>query len=354
MQNIEYLFSFLTCMHNKAKNMNCSPFFSIIVPVYKAEHYLTHCIDSILTQTYPNFELLLINDGSPDNSGKICDEYALKDSRIRVFHKKNEGVSSARNTGLENINGKWIAFIDSDDWVEKDWLESYVKSIEKQNYDIVFQGYTCEYPQYSQKHFLQNSPTDYIESIFCLEKNDLFGWTWNKAFQASVIQKHNIRFNPLLNVNEDLLFTLLFCSYAQSISILPSTKYHYIIHNESLMCSPRTYQELSIKSNLIKEARMKLINKNQEHHQYTTWIQEQYNIDILQSFKILYKTYPLPPFKERKNQFMSLRNIQYYPSSNPIKKLLLKIFQYLPFIIVDYMAKIFFRLYYNNINNRLY
>ena len=96
---------------------------SIIVPVYKAEKHLSECIDSIISQTYENFELILIDDGSPDNSGKICDEYAEKDKRIRAIHKENGGVSSARNTGLDNASGEYITFIDSDDFVDKQYLE---------------------------------------------------------------------------------------------------------------------------------------------------------------------------------------------------------------------------------------
>jgi glycosyltransferase involved in cell wall biosynthesis len=90
------------------------PTISVIVPVYNVEQYLCKCLDSILNQIFTDFELLLIDDGSPDKSGQICDEYAHKDSRIRVFHKENGGVSSARNLGLDNANGKWVTFIDSD------------------------------------------------------------------------------------------------------------------------------------------------------------------------------------------------------------------------------------------------
>ena len=99
------------------------PKISVIVPVYKAEKYLHRCVDSILAQTFTDFELLLINDGSPDNSGVICDEYAQKDNRIRVFHKENGGVSSARNIGLDNAKGEWITFIDSDDYIEQGYFE---------------------------------------------------------------------------------------------------------------------------------------------------------------------------------------------------------------------------------------
>ena len=98
------------------------PQISIVVPVYNVEKYLERCIDSILAQTFTDFELLLINDGSKDSSGLICDKYAEKDSRIRVFHKENEGVSRARNLGISNARGRWLCFIDSDDWVDKEYL----------------------------------------------------------------------------------------------------------------------------------------------------------------------------------------------------------------------------------------
>ena len=106
------------------------PKISVIVPVYNTEKYLHRCIDSILAQTFTDFELLLIDDGSKDNSGAICDEYAAKDSRVRVFHKENGGVSSARNLGLDNVRGEWVTFVDSDDWVEKEYIELFVKNID--------------------------------------------------------------------------------------------------------------------------------------------------------------------------------------------------------------------------------
>ena len=103
---------------------NQSPKISVIVPVYNVQKYLSRCIDSILAQTFTDFELLLINDGSKDNSGKMCDEYAKKDTRIHVFHKENGGVSSARNLGLENVQGEWITFIDSDDYLNINFLSN--------------------------------------------------------------------------------------------------------------------------------------------------------------------------------------------------------------------------------------
>ena len=105
-----------------------NPKISVIIPVYNAESTLRRCVDSVLAQTFTDFECLLINDGSKDKSGEICDEYARKDSRVKVFHKENGGVSSARNVGLDNARGEWVSFVDSDDWVEGDILESMYKT----------------------------------------------------------------------------------------------------------------------------------------------------------------------------------------------------------------------------------
>ena len=103
------------------------PMISVVVPVYKVEHYLHRCVDSILNQSYSDFELILVDDGSPDNCGMICDEYAAKDARIHVIHQQNGGLSAARNTGIdwlcENSDSKWLTFIDSDDWIHKDYLK---------------------------------------------------------------------------------------------------------------------------------------------------------------------------------------------------------------------------------------
>ena len=116
---------------------------SIIIPVYNVEKYISECIESILKQTYNNFELLLINDGSTDTSGNICDKYAELDKRIRVFHKKNEGVGIARNLGIEHARGEWICFIDSDDWISSDYFETIMNDINIA--DLTFWGFKLHY-----------------------------------------------------------------------------------------------------------------------------------------------------------------------------------------------------------------
>ena len=122
---------------------------SIIVPVYNTEKYITRCINSILEQTFENWELLLIDDGSRDSSGKICDIFQKKDSRIKVIHKKNEGVSIARNLGITLSKGNYITFVDSDDWIDKDYLELMYIAIKKMNVDILVTG--CVYEKENKR-----------------------------------------------------------------------------------------------------------------------------------------------------------------------------------------------------------
>ena len=120
--------------------MNHVPEISVIVPVYKVEEYLPQCVDSILVQTFTNFELLLVDDGSPDRCGEICEEYAGKDTRIRVFHQQNSGVSAARNIGLQHAKGTYIVFVDSDDWVSTDYLLHLYKSLPDTGIGLVMGG----------------------------------------------------------------------------------------------------------------------------------------------------------------------------------------------------------------------
>ena len=120
--------------------MKRMPKISVIIPVYKVEQYLPECLDSIINQTYKNLEIICIDDGSPDNSGKILDEYASKDNRIRVIHKENGGISSARNAGLDIATGDWISFVDSDDWLDINTYEKLLSSADEANTDIVMFG----------------------------------------------------------------------------------------------------------------------------------------------------------------------------------------------------------------------
>lgn len=181
---------------------------SIIVPVYNVEKYLKKCVESILEQTYRNFELILVDDGSIDNCGKICDDLAIKESRIKVIHKINKGVSEARNDGLSIASGDYVIFLDPDDYIGKDMLYDMVLNLEKYNVDMVCCGYRTIFPDKVIEHNLQDEilyGKKIPEKLYDL---NFFPVVWNKLFKKNVLFKDEsfIKFNSELYIGEDLLW----------------------------------------------------------------------------------------------------------------------------------------------------
>ncbi len=200
------------------------PKISVIVPVYNVEKYIHRCIDSILSQSFIDFELILVDDGSPDNCGKICDEYAQKDCRVRVFHKPNGGVSSARNLGLDNTKGKWITFIDSDDYIEIDYLEELVLFERDDKTDFVVTLNTIRKYTQCKSLTLQYSEYNQLFSLYGLDKN---GYVIGKLYKTDIIQKLQLRFNTNVHLGEDVMFALKYLMHTNSIVIFSSDKYIY-------------------------------------------------------------------------------------------------------------------------------
>lgn len=215
--------------------MNKNPAISIIVPVYKAERYLHHCIDSLLAQTFLNFEILLIDDGSPDHSGEICDKYAQNDKRIRVFHKKNEGVGAARNLGIENAYGEWITFVDSDDYVSLSYLRDFGLSQlddSLNNEDIIiYQGIYYWKSGIKQSHFKYTEDDSLKSGDSIIEKNALLmdGCPCGKLYNRNLLIANCIRFNTALSLHEDHIFVYTYLFNAQRIITRSSQNYFYRI-----------------------------------------------------------------------------------------------------------------------------
>ena len=210
---------------------------SIIVPVYNAEKYIEKCIDSIIGQTYKNIEIILIDDGSTDSSGIICDKYLKKDARIKVLHINNSGVSNARNIGLDKATGEWIVFVDSDDWIESNFCEKlYAGLISNPKVDIVCSGYkriysyTEEFINCNNKNILYNA-NQYLLKLLNVQNG--YGFCHMKMIRRDCIK--DIRFNNKLVVAEDALFNMQILKNVNEVLQIGEGLYNYRFNENSLV-----------------------------------------------------------------------------------------------------------------------
>ena len=321
---------------------------SIIVPVFNVEKMLPHCLDSIKAKTFSDFECLLIDDGSTDNSGILCDEYVAFDPRFKVIHSENQGASAARNLGLDNASGEWIQFIDSDDWIAPDFLQNYFNI--GNGYDIVFQGITIEKNGKLQELTINShSGENTIETISRFEQNNVLGWCINKIFINALIQKYHIRFPKGITIREDLIFTLSYLQYVSAIGITPKCDYHYVIRDGSLMSRPRSYREVDECCELIFKLRRNLVEVN-FNNQYKNWFEEEYVMRKLIQLKYIYYPQTIVSRDERYSFLKSargykLKNIKLPKTDRVIFYLFHSL---LPFFIKDRLIKIVALTYYKS------
>lgn len=217
------------------------PLISVIVPVYKVEDYLDRCIKSILDQTYSNLEIILVDDGSPDNCPQMCDDYAKKDSRVKVIHKKNGGLSSARNAGLDLCSGEYISFVDSDDYVDKRFIELLYKAIHDTKSCISICGYKCFYnDSFTNKSFPKRISGSKYELVsgYKAVLNLLYsgGFFWviapNKLYKAELFK--TLRY-PVGKMCEDSYTTYKLFFNSKKVVFFKQQLYHYLQRNESIM-----------------------------------------------------------------------------------------------------------------------
>lgn len=223
--------------------------YSVIVPVYNVEAYLPKCVDSILACKNSDFELLLIDDGSTDNSGKICDDYVQKDSRVKAFHKKNGGVSSARNLGLDNACGDWIMFVDSDDWVADSFFD-----VPDSEADIIERPYSRIDMEGKILGSYKPSPSRIIKDkwhLFDFFVNERINVLWNKVIKRSLIGK--ARFNESVSIGEDFLLYLEIIKRVNRYEFSDKGEYFYLHRAGSAM------------SNIANERRIGILFENMEH-----------------------------------------------------------------------------------------
>lgn len=216
-------------------------FISVIIPVYNKEKYISKCIESILQQTYENFELILVNDGSSDSSGTICEQYARLDERIKVINKVNGGASYARNIGIQNALGEYITFVDSDDYAKENMLECLIKPVLQNNADISICGFEtrdfdsdklinvfklgqnvcCNREEFVKKYFYEAYTSNAINSIS------------NKLYRKNIIDKYHLRYNEKYSIQEDRIFIIQMLLKCEIISNIDQSLYCYMINNEN-------------------------------------------------------------------------------------------------------------------------
>ena len=231
------------------------PSLSVIVPVYNTEKYLRRCVDSILSQSYVDFELLLIDDGSTDASPAICDEYADADSRVRVFHKPNGGVSSARNLGIDEANGTWICFADSDDIVKPGAFQALMDcapaDLVVSEFDYITVSGNSVFGQ------VAGDGTYSGPSVF----NAVAQWSWmywatpcNKLFSADIIHRNNLRYNTQITINEDLVFNFQYLLHVHSMVTTSAITYSYCENTASSVHRLHSFESYRTRSILLHDA----------------------------------------------------------------------------------------------------
>lgn len=207
---------------------------SIIVPVYNSEKFLDRCVESLLSQNISDIEVLLIDDGSTDNSLAVCNKFAMQDKRIKVFSQQNSGQSKARNVGLENASGKYITFTDSDDWIDPDYYEKLMEAAERNDADIACGSIIRE--RKNSRKFRINY-TEEKSYIYAQEKIDIarvpdMCYVWNKVYKASFIKEINLKFIEGMFF-EDVDFVTRAVYFSNKLVTVPGTYYHYWVNHNS-------------------------------------------------------------------------------------------------------------------------
>ena len=227
------------------------PEVSVIIPIYNSENVLERCIDSVLCQSYKDFELLLINDGSTDSSGAICDDYAKKDNRIKVIHQANGGPSKARNTGLSIATGAWICFVDSDDWVEPEYIYGFLGRPNAVKEELIIQGFYDVYLDNDEKVITKKKHRFYdlnevdiqnVKGLIVYNQLHRDGYPFCKLYNTQVIRENEIRFDQQISFAEDTLFLLKYLQFIKKMYFANDCAYNHTINASSLSCRYYDYK----------------------------------------------------------------------------------------------------------------
>ena len=261
---------------------------SIIIPVYKVEKYLEKCIESVLKQTYTNLQVILVDDGSPDNCGKICDEYAKKDSRIEVIHKVNGGLSDARNVGIAKAKGKYIGFVDSDDYIKEDMYEILINLIKEYDADVsicnlydVIEG--KEYIRNKENGIKEYNRIDILKEVL-LDKN-IQSYAWNKLYKKELFNE--IKY-PIGKKYEDIGTTFYIFEKCNKVVVTSEPEYYYLKRADSLVnnvteSTVLDYTEIIIQRYLYTQKNIEELRKYNNYYLAKTLITAHNDIELLGS-----------------------------------------------------------------------
>lgn len=298
---------------------------SIIIPIYNSESYLYRCLDSVLSQSYKNIEIILINDGSVDRSGEICNDYANRDKRIKVIHQQNKGVSVARNVGLDIATGDYVTFVDSDDWLGSEYISTLVACMDLEDSDIIITNGT----KVINNKYIVNK----FDEIGLLVNNEIDisslmynGYAWGKLYRADMIKEKNIRFNVNLSLWEDLVFMFEYISFAKKIYFTNNIYYYYNDIPNSLSSRNLTFKETElILQDLLISLNRIYCDKISNSAKY-----QLSNCIIYQLIASNYRTLPKLSSKDRRHQLNMIHRkypelVSFY-SSNLFKKKYIYIF----------------------------
>lgn len=340
---------------------------SIITPVYNAEEYLPKCIESILEQNFKAFELILIDDGSQDCSRNICEEYASLTNKIQFIHKNNGGVSLARNKGIEIARGKYITFIDADDYVKKDYLSSLYEAfqlIPNEN-GLVIQGYT----RFHEKEIVSIKRLE--EKLYSLEcEKEIFhdlalhllGYPWGKLYNADIINRYNLAFPTGVNYGEDLIFMLNYLVHIDFISSSNATEYYYRSFNtNSLFYNYNNYESELKGYHLLRKAFENIKSKYEYTDKQLEGLHNGMMYFMMRAVKTMYKPKTKLSYTKRlkiyHTDFSSkeyIELIEFYQSSNRIDVYIKYCIKNHYWRILDLLLFSFYILRYSSICNKLY
>lgn len=239
-----------------------NPLISIVVPVYKVEKFLNRCVESIVNQTYKNLEIFLIDDSSPDNCPEICDEWAEKDSRIKVLHIENKGVANARNCALKAVNGDYIGFVDSDDYIEPDMYQQLVELALKFDSDITMCSYQINDENRGKNISTEISKDDVMKRVLKCEYE--YGVLWNKLFKSSVVKGLEI---PDLKYSEDLVYNYYALKRAEVFAKTDLNLYHYFQNENGAVAASFN----SVKYDAVKARKIILADAPFEYKNYAVY-----------------------------------------------------------------------------------